>query len=100
MSSPLLFYSCFFRTNNGAPASKILLGIPTYGRTWNLENEAKYDQFPVTDLDGPGEPGPLTKEAGLLSYPEICTKIEPQTPKGGSTPGLFKSVVDGSKRKG
>ncbi|CAH1114301.1 unnamed protein product [Psylliodes chrysocephalus] len=82
--------------NNGAPANKLVLGIPTYGRTWHLQGEAKIDEFPITDLEGPGEPGPLTKEAGLLSYPEICTKVTTRT----TTPGGLTKISDGTKRRG
>ncbi|CAG9858301.1 unnamed protein product [Phyllotreta striolata] len=81
---------------NGAPANKIVLGIPTYGRTWALQGESKFDEFPITDLEGPGEPGPLTKEAGLLSYPEICTKVTTRT----VIPGGLTKIPDASKRQG
>lgn len=87
--------------NNGAPANKIVLGIPTYGRTWQLTADATVDQIPITGLDSPGEPGPQTKEAGLLSYPEICNKIEtPRSGKGGSSPTAFKKVPDSTNRRG
>ncbi|CAH1183293.1 unnamed protein product [Phaedon cochleariae] len=85
--------------SNGAPANKLVLGIPTYGRTWHLAGESKVDEFPITDLSGPGEAGPMTKEAGLLSYPEICTKV---TGPQGNRPidGQFKKVPDATKRRG
>ncbi|XP_018571343.1 chitinase-like protein Idgf4 [Anoplophora glabripennis] len=89
-------------TSNGAPANKLVLGIPTYGRTWKLDSDtSSVDSIPLTDLEGPGDPGPLTKEAGLLSYPEICTKVEqPSGVKGGSSPTQFKKVTDPTKRRG
>ncbi|KAJ8938387.1 hypothetical protein NQ314_011520 [Rhamnusium bicolor] len=87
--------------SNGAPTNKIILGIPTYGRTWKLESDSAVDQIPLTGLEGPGEPGPLTKEAGLLSYPEICTKVQPQQGvKGGASSTQFKKVADSTKRRG
>ncbi|XP_072391421.1 chitinase-like protein Idgf4 [Diabrotica undecimpunctata] len=82
--------------SNGTPSKKLLLGIPTYGRTWHLKGAAKVDEFPITDLNGPGDAGPLTKEAGLLSYPEICNKVTPRT----STPGGLTKIPDGTKRRG
>lgn len=91
-----------FRTIGGAPANKIVLGIPTYSRTWKLEEESKVDEFPITEnIDGPGDPGPLTKESGLLSYPEICNKLEdPALGRGKLTPDNFKKVTDVTKKKG
>ncbi|KAJ8954362.1 hypothetical protein NQ318_011035 [Aromia moschata] len=84
--------------NNGTPANKIVVGIPTYGRTWKLESDTPVDNIPIPDLDGPGDPGPQTKEAGLLSYPEICTKLGTGLGvKGSST---FKKVPDSTKRRG
>nr|CAH7749519.1 unnamed protein product [Callosobruchus chinensis] len=62
--------------SNGAPANKLVLGIPAYGRTWHLDPESNVEELPITGLEGPGAPGPQTKEAGLLSYAEICTKVE------------------------
>nr|XP_023014136.1 chitinase-like protein Idgf4 [Leptinotarsa decemlineata] len=87
--------------SHGAPANKLVLGIPTYGRTWHLEDDTKVDEFPITDLDGPGDPGPLTAEAGLLSYAEICSKVNsPPGPNGLPPPGQFKKVPDATKRRG
>lgn len=102
MCKPLFRELVGFRTNNGAPANKIVLGIPTYSRTWKLEEESKVDEFPITEnVDGPGDPGPLTKESGLLSYPEICNKLEdPAQVRGKLTPGKFKKVTDVTKKRG
>lgn len=52
----------------GAPAEKLLLGFPTYGRTYRLRSGN-------TDLgapaNGPAEPGPYTRTAGLWAYYEV-----------------------------
>ncbi|KAK4025917.1 hypothetical protein OUZ56_014951 [Daphnia magna] len=58
---------------NGASADKLVLGIPTYGRSFRLVNPD------MTELgspaDGPAEAGKATREKGYLAYYEICEKI-------------------------
>lgn len=55
--------------NEGADRDKLVLGIPTYGRSYTLLNED------VTDIgaptDGPGAQGDATREKGYLSYYEV-----------------------------
>ncbi|XP_022662471.1 flocculation protein FLO11-like isoform X1 [Varroa destructor] len=57
----------------GAPANKLILGIPTYGRSFTLSNADE------TDLDspasGPGQQGEATREKGYLAYYEICQAV-------------------------
>ncbi|XP_072336012.1 acidic mammalian chitinase-like [Scyliorhinus torazame] len=54
---------------NGAPAEKLLVGFPTYGRTFTL---CSPDNKPGTAACGPAAPGNCTKAAGILAYYEIC----------------------------
>jgi len=62
-----------FYLENGASRDKLVLGIPTYGRSYTLANpEAHEVSSPAT---GPGEQGVGTKENGYLAYYEICNKI-------------------------
>jgi len=62
-----------FYVQNGASRNKLVLGIPTYGRSYTLANFDAYDiDSPAT---GPGEAGADTKEDGYLAYYEICEKI-------------------------
>ncbi|XP_037028163.1 uncharacterized protein LOC119068609 [Bradysia coprophila] len=66
-------YSIRYYLNEGADRDKLVLGIPTYGRSYTLLNED------VTDIgaptDGPGAQGDATREKGYLSYYEICQNI-------------------------
>lgn len=61
----------------GAPKEKLLIGLASYGRTWNLGwgkdkgKTAKVGQ----SANGGGKAGPYLKEGGVLSYYEICEKI-------------------------
>ncbi|XP_063384902.1 chitinase-3-like protein 1 [Cydia fagiglandana] len=55
---------------NGASPSKLLFGLASYGKTFNLtdlDNTGTGAPF-----DGPGEGGPYTEEPGVLAYYEIC----------------------------
>ncbi|GCB65327.1 hypothetical protein scyTo_0009949, partial [Scyliorhinus torazame] len=53
---------------NGAPAEKLLVGFPTYGRTFTL---CSPDNKPGTAACGPAAPGNCTKAAGILAYYEV-----------------------------
>ncbi|XP_014635521.1 PREDICTED: oviduct-specific glycoprotein [Ceratotherium simum simum] len=57
----------------GAPPEKLLMGLPTYGRTFRLLKASK------TGLQakavGPASPGKYTKQAGFLAYYEICSFV-------------------------
>lgn len=52
----------------GAPAEKIIMGIPTYGRSYTLSTKLTGVEAPVS---GAGTLGPFTKEAGILAYYEV-----------------------------
>ncbi|CAL4096918.1 unnamed protein product [Meganyctiphanes norvegica] len=57
----------------GAPAHKLVLGLPTYGRTFTLADVTS------TGLDAPstggGKAGRYTQQQGILGYYEICSTI-------------------------
>lgn len=58
----------------GASKENLVVGLPTYGRTYTLDNEN------LTDIDAPaskgGKPGQYTKESGFLSFFEICEMLK------------------------
>lgn len=47
----------------------MVLGIPTYGRSYTLLNEESTDMGAPTD--GPGAQGDATREKGYLAYYEV-----------------------------
>ena len=58
-----------FYIKQGASRDKLVLGIPTYGRSYTLVNPDAHEIGSPTD--GPGEKGPGTKEDGYLAYYEV-----------------------------
>ncbi|KAM6980680.1 acidic mammalian chitinase-like [Aplochiton taeniatus] len=67
---PLLYHKGLCWKDQGAPVDKLLVGFPTYGRSFSLSMTETGLGAPVS---GPGMPGPYTQEVGLWSYYEICT---------------------------
>uniref|UniRef100_A0A8C3BJR4 GH18 domain-containing protein n=1 Tax=Cairina moschata TaxID=8855 RepID=A0A8C3BJR4_CAIMO len=67
-------YAMNYWKSNGAPAEKLLVGFPTYGHNFILQNPSNTGLGAPTS--GPGPAGPYTKEAGLLAYYEICTFLD------------------------
>lgn len=62
-------YTIKYLLESGASADKIVLGIPTYGRSYTLFNEEATDLG--SPADGPGEEGDATREKGYLAYYEV-----------------------------
>ena len=58
-----------FYIKQGASRDKLVLGIPTYGRSYQLVNPDAHAIGSPTD--GPGKKGPGTKEDGYLAYYEV-----------------------------
>ncbi|XP_067913695.1 chitinase-3-like protein 1 [Heterodontus francisci] len=56
--------------DNGAPAEKLIVGFPTYGRSFTLSTSETSVGAPAS---GPGLAGQLTREDGFWAYYEICT---------------------------
>ncbi|XP_077267426.1 uncharacterized protein LOC143900217 isoform X2 [Temnothorax americanus] len=66
-------YTITHLLEKGASADKIVLGIPTYGRSYTLFNQDATELG--SPADGPGTEGEATREKGYLAYYEICESI-------------------------
>ncbi|XP_043798177.1 mucin-12 isoform X3 [Apis laboriosa] len=66
-------YTVNYLLKKGATSEKIILGIPTYGRSYTLFNQDATDLG--SPADGPGIEGDATREKGYLAYYEICESL-------------------------
>lgn len=94
--SPINRHNLYSRywLENGTPGGKIVVGIPTFGRTWKLNEDSERAGVPPVTADGPGAQGPHTEIPGLLSYAEICALLTEHTV------GRLRLVNDPSKKYG
>ncbi|XP_048878519.1 chitinase, acidic.1 [Brienomyrus brachyistius] len=58
---------------HGAPPEKLLMGFPTFGRTFHLTSSMTSIGAPS---NGPASAGPYTRDAGLWSYYEVCSFLK------------------------
>ncbi|CAO1341927.1 unnamed protein product [Diamesa tonsa] len=66
--------------SQGCPRDKIIVGIPTYGKSFTLANSS--DNGINAAVTGGGRAGPHTAEAGMLGYNEICANGWPRRWEG------------------
>ncbi|NXG98248.1 CHIA chitinase, partial [Loxia leucoptera] len=66
-------YAMNYWKDSGAPAQKLLVGFPTYGKSFTLQSPSNTGVGAPSS--GPGPAGPYTREAGLLAYYEICSLL-------------------------
>nr|ATU82479.1 venom chitinase [Lethocerus distinctifemur] len=84
---------------HGADPAKLIVGIPTYGRSWKTTTDSSISGVPPLVADGPGNKGPHTKTEGLLAYYETCTRlVSPTNPKAPAS--MLRRITDPSHRLG
>lgn len=60
-------------TTLGAPKEKLIIGMPTYGRSFTLVNPQQY--IVNSPSSGGGEAGKYTGEGGFMAYYEVCEHL-------------------------
>jgi chitinase len=58
-----------FYLKNKMPATKIMMGFPTYGRTYKLANPNQFGLH--APAVGHGDPGPIRKLRGIYTYQDV-----------------------------
>ncbi|XP_069094524.1 acidic mammalian chitinase-like [Pleurodeles waltl] len=82
----LIYFNCEFAMkywrDNGVPAEKLMMGFPTYGRTFRLvtPNDCRIG----APVSGAGSSGTYTREAGFWAHYEICSFLKGATLKWSS----------------
>lgn len=87
--------------SRGVPATKIVVGIPTFGRGWVINEGATATGVPPVESHGPTPESIQSKREGIFSYPEICVKLTSEQNKhlkGENAP--IRKVGDPAKRFG
>ncbi len=80
----------------GAPRSKLIMGVPFYGRAFELINPANTNPGPNAKAASKTKfAGPFTEEGGLLAYYEICDLVKGWTAKTDSDGNVY--VHEGEK---
>ncbi|XP_060532634.1 probable chitinase 2 isoform X2 [Cylas formicarius] len=76
-------YTLNYMLKLGAPPSKLVLGVPLYGRTFVLpepvdETSKRKLKLGIISTNM-GFQGPLTRESGFMGYNEICLELKNKT---------------------
>ncbi|XP_005112658.1 acidic mammalian chitinase [Aplysia californica] len=66
-------YASHYWVDEGCPKDKLYIGLATYGRSFTLRDES--DSGRGAPASGAGIAGTYTREAGFLSYYEVCEMI-------------------------
>ncbi|KAJ2938714.1 hypothetical protein O0L34_g3324 [Tuta absoluta] len=63
--------------SQGCPPEKVIMGLPFYGKTYNLVDPKQNGVGAPSN--GSGLDGPYTQEAGTLAYNEVCVLLQNET---------------------
>ncbi|EDW10538.2 LOW QUALITY PROTEIN: moj9 [Drosophila mojavensis] len=91
-----------FWLRHSCPASKINVGVATYGRPWKMTDDSGDTGLPpVSKVVDEAPVGPHTQQHGIYSWPETCALLPNQNnaySKGANAP--LTRVTDPAKRFG
>ncbi|KRX99249.1 putative chitinase 3 [Trichinella pseudospiralis] len=67
-------YAAYYYHLRGMPKKKIIIGIPTYGRGWTIQNKTNAEIGALSV--GPSLPTKYIRSPGVCAYYEICQMIK------------------------
>ncbi|GLV44511.1 Chitinase 10 [Carabus blaptoides fortunei] len=67
-------FSLHYWMEKGAPAHKLIMGMPLYGQSFSLADTSKRGLN--SKSYGPGEAGEFTRAGGFLAFYEICERVK------------------------
>ncbi|XP_053665481.1 chitinase-like protein Idgf4 isoform X1 [Anopheles marshallii] len=87
--------------SQNAPASKLIVSIPTFGRGWKMTGDSGITGVPPLPADGPSNPGHQTQTEGFYSWAEVCAMLpNPSNTALKGAEGPLRKVGDPTKRFG
>nr|XP_022913582.1 probable chitinase 2 isoform X1 [Onthophagus taurus] len=72
-------YTINYMLQLGAEPSKLVMGLPLYGRTFTTKEENVFTKEKPrlgVESEAAGFPGPFTRENGFMGYNEICLELK------------------------
>lgn len=85
-------YAVDYWIQNGADRKKIVMGMPLYGRSFEIAGEDQGFNTPTVQGSKGGQPGPYTQQAGVLGYNEYCREKAQWTSKWSEAAGVPYAV--------
>ncbi|CAG9802300.1 unnamed protein product [Chironomus riparius] len=91
-------YAITLLREKGADMEKVIMGIPCYAQSFTLGSRKKSLRGYNAPAIGPGEPGEITNQPGMLGYNEICNLLRRPNFKKGVDPNGNSGpyITDGS----
>lgn len=80
----------------GVSPEKLIMGVPTYGRTFQLLRASNNGL--QAESVGPGSAGKYTKQAGFLAYYEVMVERAPVSQLGALNPNEAKNNDTGQRQ--
>ncbi len=86
-------------TSDFLTANKLVIAIPTFGRSWKINSDSGSTLIPPFTANGPGQEGPYLRSKGMLAYYEICPVLM-SAANTMTASVMLQKIPDGTQRLG